>query len=480
MRNRAKYLSPASLALGVVAAALAVTPAAYGAPPPNDARLAPQPVGALPATVRGTTVEATNEPDEPLSSCTGPGKGSVWYTLSTRESRALLIALDAGGDMDATVDVFLRERSQISPVACEATNRRGEATLDLDTQAGGTYLIRVAPRANSVTAGFTMRVVEPDRPAAPPGPRLPDRGASARVDRFANPDDAWSVRLVAGRDYRFNFVGPGRGCARAALYGPGTSSFGAEAIRSLRCDAQTLYTPPRSGRYTIHVQAPRASRAQLPYRLRVGPAGRDDTAPGLVLANDRRVRGALHGRALDALDLYRFSVTERSEVRIRLRTGSDFRADLLSEGGRRLGSGSEFTRRLSPGRYFVAVRANDGAGGRYVLSRLARTITNARMLAGGARSVTIPLGSTIPLGLAVTPAVSGRATLVVERFDPIAGWLFDARLRPAVIGGRASVGFRPPSGGRWRVHGEFDGSRRASPSDGGTASFRVTEPPTGR
>jgi hypothetical protein len=84
-------------------------------------------------------------------------------------------------------------------------------------------------------------------------------------------------------------------------------------------------------------------------------------------------------------------------------------------------------------------------------------------------------GHTVSLALRVTPAVSGRATLVIERHDPLAGWLFYAREHPRVRGNAATVAFRPPSVGRWRVTGDYDGTRTSSPSAGGTARFRVRE-----
>jgi len=479
MVSRAKHLALLLLLPGTLLAAAA--PAA-AAPPPNDARAAAAPVGSLPATVRGTTAEATLEEAEPAA-C-GPTKGSVWYALRAPETRELLVALDAGGDMDATIEVYERQRSQVGAVSCQATDRRGEATVEFDARAGTDYLIRVAPLVNSVTEGFTLRVVAPDRPARPPGQALPRGGANGQVDRFANPDDAWSVRLREGRTYRLNFVMAGRACAPAELYAPGATDFGGAAVRSLDCDEQTLYTPDASGRYTVHVRAPRASRARLAYRLRAGRAERDDSAPGIELENDDRVAGALRGSELDALDLYRFSLARRSDLRLRLGTTRDFHVLLLSASGRRLACGcggagaKEVERRLAPGRYFVAVRARDGAGGGYVLSRLARTITSARTLVNGSRSATVASGATVELGLAVTPALDGPATLVVERFDPLAGWLFDARLEPRVRGGGASVAFRPASVGRWRVTGTFDGNRRASRSAGGTATFTVSEPVT--
>jgi hypothetical protein len=293
------------------------------------------------------------------------------------------------------------------------------------------------------------------------------------------------VQLTKGRTYRMNFVNPRRrGCPRAQLFSPSAGGFQGAALRPLKCDAQTVYTPPRSGRYMLYVSAPRASRARLPYRLRVGLAGRDDTAPGLEIENDDRVGGALAGGELDAVDLYRFSVARRSDLSIRLETARDFRVVLLSDGGRRLACGcgpagnKQVEQRIRPGRYFLAVRAIDGDGGRYVLSRLARTITTSRMLAGGKRSTGITIGSSVDLSLRVSPVVDGAATLLVERFDPLAGWLFDARLHPELRNGAAAVTFRPPTVGRWRVTGAFDGTRRASPSQGGTATFTVSEPVT--
>jgi hypothetical protein len=463
----------------VLVALLAVPPTASAAPPPNDARAAAQALGSLPASVRGTTVDATAEPDEPSSGCATTG-ASVWYRFTASETRSIVAALDADGDLDAAIDVFLRERSQLTAVDCRRTNRRGAATLDFDTQAGADYLIRVAALANSANDRFRLRVVEPDRPATFPGPRLPKRGVSASVDRIANPDDAWSVRLKRGVAYRFNMVSSGGRCAFADLHRPG----GGEIVRHLRCDAHTVYVPPSSGLHTLHVQAPRGSRERIRYRLRAGRAGADDTAPGLRLADDRRVKGSLHGSALDAVDLYRFTVARPSRMRITLATSKSFDLRLKRDTGRTLAcecgfaGGKEIELRLKPGRYFVVVRARDGAGGHYTLRRLARTITHSRTLVNGRRSATVAPGTGVTLELAVAPAVDGRATLLVERFDPLSGWLFHSEHRVPVRAGHARLVFARPAIGRWRVSGSFDGTRHAAPSDGGTARFTVAEPLT--
>jgi hypothetical protein len=464
-----------------VAALAALAAPAAAAPPPNDSRTAPQELGSLPALVSGTTVDATLEPEEPFSGV-GPIKNSVWFAFSVSSSRELLIALDAAGDMDAAVELFARERSQLTAVSGQRTNRRGEATIDADARAGTTYMVRVAALSNSVADRFTLRVVLPDEPARPPGQRLPDSGASARLDRFANPDDAWSTRMQKGRTYRINLVTVDAGNVRVALYAAG--NFGGEPAETLAGDDHAVYTAPASGLYTLHVRAPRASRARLGYRLRVGPAQRDDSAPGLVLADDRRVAGRLRGDELDALDLYRFTVARRSDVRLRLQTTRDFDLQLMTDVGRRLGSqrgftgSKEMTRRLRPGRYFVAVRARDGAHGAYVISRLGRVITRASMLVNGRRSTTVAPGQSVQLTLRVTPAVGGRASMRVERYDPFAGWLFHSTHSARVNGTAATVAFRPPLVGRWRVTGEYEGTRTTSASEGGLARFNVLEPLT--
>jgi len=169
---------------------------------------------------------------------------------------------------------------------------------------------------------------------------------------------------------------------------------------------------------------------------------------------------------------------------VRLETSRAFDLELLTDGGRRIarrgGSGAkDLTRRLKAGRYFVAVRARDGARGTYVLSRLARTITRSTMLANGQRSTTVAPGATVQLALRVRPDVRGRATLLLERYDPLAGWLFHSRVHARVSGGAARYAFRPPSVGHWRVTGEYEGTRTTSPSSGGTARFAVLEPLTG-
>jgi hypothetical protein len=466
-------LRPSTL-VACIALALWLAPPALAAPPPNDARAAVQALGGLPASVRGTTVEATLEADELVSGCAAT-KNSVWFTFTADTGRSIVIALDAEGDLDATVDVFARQRSQVTPVACKNTNKRGAATLAIDATRGTSYYVRVGARPNSADDRFQLRVVTPDLPATFPGARLPRRGAHAAVDGLGNPDDTWAIHVRRGQTYRLNFVSSGGRCATAQLYAD-ADSFRGDPVRRLRCDAHTVFAPATSGTYSILVLAPRASRDRLRYRVRVGRAGRDDMAPGLRLANDVPVRGHLQGNQLDAIDLYRFTIARPSLLRLGLHTSRDFEVRLLTDAGHRIATGTEIEQRVRPGRYFAVVRANDGAAGRYTLRRLARTITHSRMLVDGARSATVGPGQGVTLDLAVSPAVAGRAALLIERFDPLAGWLFHSSPHPAVVAGHGRLRFVPPSVGRWRISGEYLGTRTAAPSPGGTVRVTSEEP----
>ncbi len=467
-----------------VAAAMLAPGSALAAPPPNDDRAAAQLIPSVPATVTGTTVEATRAPDDPPNCASFAD--TVWYRFDATAARELLLTLDAGGDLDAGVAVYERRRSQLATVACAITGARGDATLDFDVRAGGRYLIAVGSRPGSEDASFRLSLAAIDPPARPPGRALPRGGAAGSVNRLTNPDDAWAMTMRAGRTYRLNLHSRGSQCAFVEVYPPGTDGFsGAEPIRRMGCDAHMLLAPAagEGGRHTLRVLAPRGSRDRRRYRIQAGLARRDDTAPGLVLRNDRRVSGAMRGDRLDALDLYRFRISRVSDVEFTLATGRNLNLQLLGEGGGRIACGCDGVAgaesievRLRPGRYFLAVRAVDGARGRYRLSRLARAITNSRTLVDGRGSVAVEPGVSVRLQLEVRPAVGGPAAMLVERFDPLAGWLFHSAHRATVVSGLATVPFRPPAPGAWRVTAAYEGTRTEGASHGGTARFTVRDP----
>lgn len=496
MRLRARLL----LAVLLVAAGLAPATASAQDPdpappeasppaapaPPNDDRRDAQALDPLPATVTGTLVGATKEAPavEPPAGC-AEGGISVWYSFRASRDGRVVVDLQNNGDLDAVVDAFLRERSQSRQLGCDATDATGRGGVDFSVRRGQTYLIRVARLTNSVVGSFRLSVALPQPAARPPGRALPSRGLDGRVDRLMNPDDAYSVRLREGRTYRMRLSGRGDACSVSGLvYGPGTESFSEGADRFLRCDGYLTVTPGpgEGGRYSIRVSANRRLRAQQRFHLQVARAGRDDVAPGRFLRNYARVRGSLQGGRIDVVDLYRFDVTRRSDLQLRLVTSGAFDVQLLNDTGRRIrcacgaSGGTQLRQRLRSGRYFALVRARGSSSARYTFSRVSRTITRTSIrIAGRGRARSLPR-RTVRIGVAVSPRARGPVTVTIQKFDPVEGWQFHRRRRAQARGGRATLAFRPPTVGRWRARASFEGTRTASPSASGYARLLVAGP----
>jgi hypothetical protein len=458
----------------VVAAALAVATAspAAAAPPANDARAAPESLSP-PATLLATTIESTVEEGEPFG-CSALG-GSVYYEFRATGTDRMVVRLRAAGDLDATLEVFLRTRSQLSQAGCELTDRRGAAAVELRPERGGVYLVRVGQRAGSEPGDFRLEVFTPEPAPRGPGAALRTAGARGVLDSLERTSAAYSYRMRAGATYRVNVAASA--CVSASIYPPGTRNFeNAERVETSGCDGYLTFTPRRGGRHSILLQAQARRNGPQRYHVQAALVGADDTAPGLMLPNLTSVRGSLRGGGIDAVDLYRFSITTRSALELELDyDGSGSAAVwLLNDGGRRLASGeSGVSRRIAPGRYFAVVRTRDGGSGRYVLRRISRTITATRTTVANTRPGP---GQAVRIGVSVTPGATGPTTITIERFDPLAGWQFHRQVRSTVAGGSGAITFTPPVEGRWRVQTAFEGTLVAAPSRSGWARW-LTAPP---
>lgn len=486
MRQLGRHAATAVLA---VLTALTIPAAALAAPPANDDRATPAVLPALPAQVIGTTVAATRVDTDPLPTC-APAGPDVWYRFTAPAAGRIAITLAAAGDLDADVEAYRATRSQTQPVACDLTDAKGQGAVSFTVKQGEVYLVAVRALPNSVAGTFTLTVVAPQPAPRPPGTHLGRDGASGTLDRVGNPQDAYAVHMRAGVTYRLRLSGPDSDspCQVAGLlYAPRTDSFdGPGAIDAFGCNARgyRTFTPSagQTGTYSVLVSVSSRVRSLQPYHLQVGGAGPDDTAPGRFLGNFARTRGSLDGGGLDALDLYRFSVTQRSDLELKLAAAdsSNFDVLLLNDGGGRIrcscgDSGNQtLSLQIGPGRYFVAVRSRDASKGSYRLTRVSRLLTHTRItIAGSARSQAT-LGASLPIAVAVSPAVNGPVTVVIERFDPLSGWIFARQQRVRAGGGQATIAFRPPTVGRWRASASFDGTRGAGSSRSAFASVVVT------
>jgi hypothetical protein len=479
-----RRVAPAGLIALIAAGAVALAAPAGAlaqAAPANDQRSAAQVLGAPPSSASGTTVGAkVDATAEPTGDCGATG-ASVWYIINAAGDQRLVASLDANGDLDATIDVFRRQRSQATAITCDSTDKDGAASVTFSAKKGESYLVRVAQLPNSVAGTFHLDLAAAQPAPTPPGARLPGAGVTRTLDRVANVTDAFSARLHAGTPYRINLDAQMQdGCMALELFAPGTSSFeDDEPAKTLSCGGYLLFTPGpgESGRYSFLVRSSSRVRGAQRYHLQVAPAGRDDTSPGVFLHNFARVRGAVHGSRIDVVDVYRFDVTTRSTLFASLTTGADLDLVLLRDDGRRLAcacgdSGNvDLHRGLRPGRYFLAVRARDGSSGGYTLRRASRTITKSVIKVQGSRTAQAAPGTSVNVAVSTSPSVNGPVTITVERFDPLSGWRFFRRYHA-----HGAITFTPPAVGKYRFSGSFDGTRGAAASTTGFARLTVAGP----
>jgi len=458
----------------ILAAGLLPSLAAAAAAPPNDSRDSATQLTTLPETIQGTTVGATVDPTDPGSQCAEEG-GSVWYLISVGATapRKLAVQVEAEGQLDASVDVFVKQRSQTQPVTCERTDKHGEAVFAFTPQPRTVYLIRVAQLSNSVSGSFTLSAFVPPAPATPPGTPLLPGGASGSLTRVVAVSRAYSAPLTAGVSYAVNLVSRVQGCMGLSIYSPGTRSFDATPASPFRCADYRLFTPRTSGRYSFLVQADGGVIGHQPYHLQIARATDAETTPGLPLSNYAKASGRLSGNHVGVVRLYRFDVTARSDLELDLHAGANrpFDLQLRSSGGRILdcACGQEGSQTLTaitrPGRYYVAVRARDFSSGDFTLLRRSREITHTTLHIDGARYVVRPPGDAVSVAVAVSSNANGPASVEIDRFDPISGWQYNRTVTVHVTNGVGTFTFDPPSTGQWLMRASFLGSHGFSPSE---------------
>ncbi len=473
--------------LSPIAQAAAAAPAVPA--PANDERAGAQVIHSLPASINGTTVGATLEQGESQSSCGVPTASSVWYSLRASSAERIALDLAAGGELDATIDVYHTVRSQLDSVGCQQTEGHGKASLSFKASKNGLYLIRVAALANSQLANFSLEVFLPTPAIGPPGAPLPSGGVNGRVDRIQNINAAYSFTLHAGVSYLISLANETEhACVSGALYAPGTSSFGGEeeagttsGLLQINCGGYRLFTPGpgQGGRYSLDITPRTSYRGIQRFHLQVAPAGPAETAPGLTLGNYAHAHGYLSGRSVRVLRLYRMEVTSHSNLSLKLTAPSsaEFKLQLRNRSGDVIecdcdGSGSQtLQHQLQPGTYYAVVSVRNGSSGNFTLVRESRTITSSSLSFSSSKASP---GEGIGIDVKVSPAASGPVVVEIERFDPVFGWQFYRQSTAFVSDGSASVPFVPPAVGQWRAKATYEGSRTSSSSAVGFSYLLVS------
>jgi hypothetical protein len=161
----------APIAISVAAVALAAAGPAYAAPPPNDNFADAQPITA-PASVSGTTVDATREPGEVnYDQYQAYGLGSVWYSWTAPKTTRYRIA-DCGVANASSIFVFtgssFGDLKKVprdfggpfdSNIDCGPNDDKGEWYF-FYANAGTTYRIAVLDRFEGDMQPFTLTLDE--------------------------------------------------------------------------------------------------------------------------------------------------------------------------------------------------------------------------------------------------------------------------------------------------------------------------------
>ena len=130
--------------------------------PGNDELAGAMAITSLPATLRGSTVGATRDVGDP--SC-ADGGSTVWYRLQPGARGRVVVGLQAGADLEASLCVVEKVRSQLRYVADEPTSDAGKASIEFERKAGSNLYLVVSQTLSSEPGPFTLSVEGLPRPA---------------------------------------------------------------------------------------------------------------------------------------------------------------------------------------------------------------------------------------------------------------------------------------------------------------------------
>jgi hypothetical protein len=137
--------------------ALVVAPAAAAAPPPNDNRADSLLLPDFPATVHGTTAEATVERLDPQVSRCGRIESTVWYRIEAAPDGTIVAIAQAAAGFSPVLRIYRRGSSSIQELDCATANAGGKAVVSVQAVRGAGYLILVGRRPGTADGEFDLR-----------------------------------------------------------------------------------------------------------------------------------------------------------------------------------------------------------------------------------------------------------------------------------------------------------------------------------
>src|SRR5690348_14894436 len=118
--------------VAVTALLLTLPATAHAAPPPNDNRADAAPIPTFPATIAGTTVEATVERLDPQVSRCGRIESTVWYRVDTAPDGLLAFTVKGAAGVAPVLRLYRRGASAIQEVDCASAGPGGTASASLE------------------------------------------------------------------------------------------------------------------------------------------------------------------------------------------------------------------------------------------------------------------------------------------------------------------------------------------------------------
>ncbi|HVM57906.1 MAG TPA: hypothetical protein VMT74_10600 [Gaiellaceae bacterium] len=143
------------VAAAAAAAALAVVPAALADPPPNDNRDSAAPIPTFPATIQGTTVDATVERLDPQISQCGQIEGTVWYRIDQAPDGTVALTAQGAG-LAPVLRVYSLVKNGIQELDCSSAPAGGTADVAFDTKRGASYLVVVGHKPSTPDGAFEL------------------------------------------------------------------------------------------------------------------------------------------------------------------------------------------------------------------------------------------------------------------------------------------------------------------------------------
>jgi len=359
----------------VAAAALVVllipSPAS-AAPPANDNRVAAQAIESFPATIEGTTIEATVERLDPQVSQCGSIESTVWYRIDKAPDGTVAIGVSGVG-FAPVVRVYDVGKSGIDENTCATAKAAGVAKVSFRTTRGNTYLVLVGKKpstrdgAFTLTAGLYLPPPNDSRSQAKKLGPLPASAKGTTLGAGTDENDPEGCRLSEGTVWYSLAPKAERMIVKIRALGGLDASLA--VVEKSRSETNVVGCVATNARGTGVVSIPVAKkakyfivvgqRAQSPHGefvLDVVRAQARERAPGKALAT-RGVRGTLNGLT-DVNDVYWIAMSPGRTFKVAL-TSKPCVALTLRRRGVTLGS-------MSCSGYGVFTPGPDG-GGRYIL-----------------------------------------------------------------------------------------------------------------